>query len=171
MPLKDNKVMRFLIKPLVYSDLLETNMDNLDEYFRDEERKNALLFLEYFYELAIKDKWNGPSATKISQKRISNLCQQASMKIWMNIFDRMARTIIRPKHSVSPFCREWDDEDRLSCKMILRAIIENEVWDTEDQDILAVINTNQAGLLEDKISDILNEFVVFQAYQILVTED
>lgn len=171
MPLKDNKVMRFLIKPLVYSDLLETNMDNLDEYFRDEERKNVLFFLEKFYELAIKDKWNGPSATKVSQKRISNLCQQASMKIWMNIFDSMARTIIKSKHSVSPFCREWDDDDRLSCLKILQAIIENEIWDTEDQDILGVINTNQAGLLEEKIRDILNQFVVFQAYQILTLED
>lgn len=164
-PVKDSIVMTRIIKPLIEKDMLETDMDDVSVYMRDEERNNIIWILDCIYEEVIKDNWiNQAAHTTSTEAKVRNFFQQAGLYMMMDIFPDLLKIGVTPSADGSYLLKTWSQQEKDNVQKMFKAIFKNSVWSSKNSKITQLWNVNKGGEMVKAAAQEFNLGIVFKDY-------
>ena len=164
-PVKDSIVMAKIIKPLLESTLLETDMDDVSVYMRDEERTNILWILDCIYEEIIKDNWiNQAASTTATAAKVKNFFQQSGLHMMMPTFKQLLTIGVTSSPEGSYILKKWSQNEKTNVQNMFKAIFQNSVWSSKNPKFKALWDSNKGGAMIKAASQEFNLGIVLTDY-------
>jgi hypothetical protein len=137
----DKVVIDKIISPLMYGQLLDTNMDEFGA--RDVERKNILYVLNAISEIMLPTGWSKPG-NDVQQLRARNFFFQGSIGWWMGeILEPSLRYVLYAVGKNKPlFLEQIDEASKERILNVVEKLCAWDIWSTEDSEHLKAMRSN-----------------------------
>lgn len=140
-PTTDKVVVEHIIGPLLYSLLLEVDMDNSTE--RDTERANILHVLNGIADTMVPSGWDKPG-NEVQKKRAKNFFMQGSIRWWMmEILIPALRYVLVKMDANKPLLIDpLDETAKDKVLTLIDKLCSWPIWSTEESDHLKAMRSN-----------------------------
>ena len=149
-PLTDKVLVNKLIRPLIFDELLDENLD--EPGGRDNERKAILMILNTIYDELIAKGW-AKAASALDRRRATNFMYQGSISWWLpQILMPAVYAQLRVKRSDerTRFLKPLSGVDEDDVRQLVIALVNWEIWskDEASPEVAAMRSNTQARVAD-----------------------